>query len=148
MMIALVVMGAVALFVTLVAILVILASTVIQQRDISQILVHVKLNTDHLTTIERLSVGLHSFIAGEIAHGHGGHGPPASPPDLPPGTRRMYRTEDGKYESESFDGLMRKIADDNNYSAEDLEQMRRAFEEGENDETPGDEWKNDEPETE
>jgi len=162
MLIALLILGAVAIFVNLIAIIVNLLMVTTLQRDSREILTLEKINTGRTAAIERLVVALHSMFAAEMAQGQFPPGPSSLPDTpMPPGMRRIFRTEDGRHQAENFEDLMHQIADDDKYrvaNPNDMEQLRRAFDEYKNqmdeeddEEIPGDEWKKgkeDEPEAE
>ena len=159
MIIALLILGAIALFVTLVFILVNFLQATMIQRDLRDILMLSKINTGRIGTTERLVIALHAMFAADMAQGPM---PPGAAPGrdiameasmgIPPDVRRIFRTEDGRHQADSFEDLMHQISEDDRYrvaNPNDMEQLRRAFDEyqsdqeqeDEDEEIPGDEWK-------
>ena len=168
MITALLILGAIALFVTLVAIIVNLLMIVMVQRDLRDILTLSKINTGSIATTERLIIAIHAIFAADMAQGPM---PPGAAPgrdiameasmDIPPDLRRIFRTEDGRHQADNFEDLMKKIAHDDRYrvaNPNDMDRLRAAFDEYQNqlededeEDIPGDEWKKgkkDEPEAE
>ena len=150
MLTALLILGAIALFVTLVAILVNLLMVTMVQRDLRDILTLEKINTGRIATMERLVVALHAMFAADMAQGPFPPGGP-SPADVPPEMRRIFRTEDGRHQADNFEDLMHKIGNDDRYrvaNPNDMDRLRAAFEEyqrqmedEDEEDIPGEEWK-------
>lgn len=138
MLIALVIMGGVALFTTLMSIVVMLFLLVQSIRDIRDIRTLTQLNTNRLSGMERILVTTHTMLAQEIS------GAVAQQqlqqlrsPALGSGlgiTQRngKFMTDDGIHEADTFEELMHKISQDSRYRVakeEDIEKLRRKFEE-------------------
>lgn len=156
--IAFLVLGAVSLFTTLIAILVMLVILVQATRDIHGIKLLTTLNTGKIAGIERMVFSTHTFLMQDML----GLGSSASP-DPPTGWESMgigredgnFVTEDGMHSAPSFPELMDKITQDPRYRVarpEDIDKLRQQFEDynsefgGDEPEPPegpvdGDEWK-------
>jgi len=157
MITALLILGAVSLFVTLVAIIVNIMMVVMLQRDSRDLLTLVKVNTGRLATVEKLTVSLHSIISADITQSALESTPPAGA--IPGNFRRVFRTEDGRHQADNFEDLLHKIADDERYriaKPNDIDQLRKAFEDyqsrmnDDEEDLSSDEWKRDDkdgPET-
>ena len=153
MIIALLVIAAVSLFVTLIAILVNLVMMMMLQRDSRELLTLVQINTGRLANTETLALALHSMFAGIPRQHPGFIAGRTIPPDRN-APSRTFKTEDGRHQADNFEELMHKLADDDRYriaDPNDIEHLRQAFEEYQdtlNDDAedddgdiPGEEWK-------
>lgn len=161
MIIALLVLGAVSLFINLAAILFMLFLLVQAIRDINGIKILTQLNTGKVAGIEKLVLSTHTFLMQDMLSS----GPFAGHrPDQPPEWESMgvgrgedgnFITEDGMHSAPTFDELMQKITQDPRYRVarpEDIDLLREQFEDynaehgeefGPPTEGPidGDEWK-------
>ena len=168
MLIALLVLGSLAVFVNLISIIVILLLLVQTIRDIRDTLTLEKVNTSRMGGIEKMLISIHTMLVSEIVQANTGMPNMPGPPNMPPwagqsGSNIIHRggkfvTEDGRHEADTFEELIHKISSDPQYRIakdEDVDKLREQFEdhareageegidedEGE-DEKDGENWKN------
>jgi len=122
-MIALAIIGAAAIFINILMIIAVIMFLFIIQRDVKDSMMLGKMNSQALHSLVAMNTSLLSNMGNNYS-------PSAD------NVHRIFRTEDGKYESDSFDGLMHKIAHDstNEIDPEDLKSLEDSF-----DDDP-DEW--------
>lgn len=138
MLIALLVLGSLAVFVNLISIIVILLLLVQTIRDIRDTLTLEKVNTSRMSGIEKMLISVHTLLVSEIVQANA-----SSPnmPNMPPwanmsGSNIMHRggkfvTEDGRHEADTFEELIHKISSDPRYRIakdEDVDKLREQFE--------------------
>jgi len=111
------IIGAMALFINMIMILVLFIFIYIMQQNIRDSLTIQKVNHQNIHTIHMMLVNMLSG-AGHQKTSEGD-------------VHRTFKTEDGKYTSDSFDGLMRQIAKDSAHEIdpEDLERLEDSFDE-------------------
>lgn len=156
--IALLVLGAVALFANLIAILVMLVILVQATRDIHGIKLLTTLNTGKIAGIEKLTLSTYTLLMQDMLGiaSNAPTGPPSGWESMGIGRENgNFVTEDGMHSAASFPELMDKITQDPRYRVarpEDIDKLRQQFEDynsefgGDESEPPegpvdGDEWK-------
>jgi len=160
LLIILAVLGGLALLVTSVSIIAIMFLLIQSIRDQRDILTLEKINTARVGGMEKLLITIHTMLVSEIAQANM---PPAAPDPSWSGMQIGHRdgkfvTEDGRYEADTFEELIKKISSDPQYRIakdEDVDKLREQFEDharesgeetGEEPEDEDDEWKEGDPE--
>lgn len=136
MLIALLVLGSLAVFVNLISIIVILLLLVQTIRDIRDTLTLEKVNTSRMSGMEKMIISMHTMLVSEIVQASG-----SSPHSPPPWTNLSgsnitqrggkFVTEDGRHEADTFEELIHKISSDPRYRIakdEDVDKLREQFE--------------------
>lgn len=135
MLIALLVLGSLAVFVNLISIIVILLLLVQTIRDMRDTLTLEKVNTSRMSGIEKMLISIHTMLVSEIVQSG------SSTPNMPPWTNLggsnitqrggKFVTEDGRHEADTFEELIHKISSDPRYRIakdEDVDKLREQFE--------------------
>ncbi len=159
MLTALLVLAAISLFTTLVAIIVMLSLLINMYGIVRESLLLEKVNVNRTGSIEKVCVAIHTLLISEL-----NNRPPPQPMGMPPNWTPMgitqrtqdgkFVTEDGRHEADTLEELIHKLSSDPRYRVadeSDVDKLRQAFEknaaeegyeEGESDEEPpGEEWR-------
>ena len=128
---ALLVLAGVLLFVIFIEIFVILFLLVQVIRDIRDMLTLVKINTTHISEVEKLQTAIHIMLVSEVAQSRSAasFSGPAGMNIREQGGK--FVTEDGAHQADTFEELIQKISADPRYRVandEDIDKLREQFE--------------------